>query len=96
MDQTMSLSVNPDVIRAIDPPIAEAQSWIAGKNSPPENPLLDMAQAVPSYPPAKTLRDHLANRLPKFETAQYSPIAGIVPLRSALSEHMNQAYGGMI
>jgi aspartate/methionine/tyrosine aminotransferase len=96
MDRTMSLSVNPDVIRAIDPPIAEAQSWIAGRKFSPENPLLDMAQAVPSYPPAKTLRDHLASRLAKFETAQYTPIAGIAPLRSTLAGHMNQAYGGVI
>ncbi|MDA0341896.1 MAG: aminotransferase [Proteobacteria bacterium] len=92
----MSLSVNPDVIRAIDPPIAEAQSWIVGRDFTPENPLLDMAQAVPSYPPAEILRDHLASRVAKFETAQYTPIAGIAPLRSALAGHMSQVYGGVI
>jgi hypothetical protein len=85
----MSLTVNPDVIRAIDPPIAEAQSWIAGRDFPADMPLLDMAQAVPSYPPADALSAHLATRTAAFETARYTPIAGIPDLRSSLAAHMS-------
>lgn len=92
----MSLTVNPDVIRAIEPPIAEAQSWIAGRDFPPEKPLLDLAQAVPSYPPAEELRAHMAERTALFETAQYTAIAGTPALRSSLAAHMNGVYGGSI
>ena len=92
----MSLTVNPDVIRAIDPPIAEAQSWIAGRDFPAERPLLDLAQAVPSYPPAEALSARLATRTAAFETARYTPIAGIPDLRSALAAHMAMIYGGTI
>ena len=49
-----------------------------------ERPLLDLCQAVPSYPPAEDLREHLAGRVRLFETAQYTAITGIAPLRVAL------------
>ena len=78
-------AVNSLVTDAIDPPIAEAQSWIAGRKFPAEKPLLDMAQAVPSYPPAEALRQHLAERVMSFEAAQYTAIRGIMPLRAALA-----------
>ena len=92
----MLASINPDVIRAIDPPIAEAQSWIAGRTFEATKPLLDLAQAVPSYPPADALREHIARRVSEFETAQYTPIAGISALRRRLAEHMCVGYGGVI
>lgn len=92
----MSLTINPDVIRAIDPPIAEAQSWIADRVFPSDKPLLDLAQAVPSYPPAESLSQHLAARTAAFETARYTPIAGVPDLRSSLAEHMSASHGGAI
>lgn len=92
----MSLTINPDIIRAIDPPIAEAQSWIAGRSFPNEKPLLDLAQAVPSYPPAEALSAHLASRTSAVETARYTPIAGIPDLRSSLAAHMSKNHGGII
>ena len=92
----MSLTINPDVIRAIDPPIAEAQSWIAGRTFPDDKPLLDLAQAVPSYPPADALSRHLAERTAAVETARYTPIAGIPDLRASLAEHMSSSHGGSI
>jgi aspartate/methionine/tyrosine aminotransferase len=92
----MSLTINPDIIRAIDPPIAEAQSWIADRTFPSDKPLLDLAQAVPSYPPADALSKHLATRTTAIETARYTPIAGIPDLRSALASHMSASHGGTI
>ncbi|MBM85511.1 MAG: aspartate aminotransferase [Rhodospirillaceae bacterium] len=92
----MTATVNPDVVRAIDPPIAEAQSWIAGRKFSPCKPLLDLAQAVPSYPPAESLLAHLANRIALFETAQYTEIPGTRELREGLAAHMSESYGGRI
>lgn len=92
----MNLALNPDVLGAIDPPIAEAHSWIAGRTFPPDKPLLDLAQGVPSYPPPKELRAHIAERASLFETAQYSAIAGIPALREALAVHVGERYGGHV
>tara|TARA_X000000950_G_scaffold277077_1_gene365938 strand:- start:779 stop:1945 length:1167 start_codon:yes stop_codon:yes gene_type:complete len=86
--------INPNVINAIEPPIAEAQSWISGRSFPEEKPLINLAQAVPSYPPAQSLQKHLATRTRLFQTAQYTEIAGIPELRSSLSTHMNKVYKG--
>jgi len=88
--------INPDVVRAIEPPIAEAQSWIKNRDFAPDRPLLDLAQAVPSYPPAESLRAHMAERTALFETAQYTPIPGIPALRQSLADHMTQSHGGTI
>ena len=86
--------INSNVINAIEPPIAEAQSWISGRTFPEEKPLINLAQAVPSYPPAQSLQEHLATRTRLFQTAQYTEIAGIPELRSSLSTHMNKVYNG--
>lgn len=89
----MSLAINPDVVAAIDPPIAEAHSWIRGRVFPAEKPLLDLAQAVPSYPPAEELSRHLAERVHLFSTAQYTAIPGTADLRAALASHLGARYG---
>ena len=86
--------INSNVINAIEPPIAEAQSWISGRTFPEEKPLINLAQAVPSYPPAQSLQKHLATRTRLFQTAQYTEIAGTPELRSSLSIHMNKVYNG--
>lgn len=92
----MTLSLNPDVLGAIDPPIAEAHSWIAGRTFPEDKPLLDLAQGVPSYPPPESIRAHVAERAALFETAQYTAIEGIPALREALAAHVADRYGGYV
>ncbi|MEM1434618.1 MAG: aminotransferase [Pseudomonadota bacterium] len=92
----MTLALNPDVLNAIDPPIAEAHSWIAGRSFPTEKPLLDLAQGVPSYPPAAAISAHVAERAALFETAQYTPIKGIPELRATLAAHVAERYGGHV
>src|SRR3546814_13513174 len=89
----MSFAVKPDGAAFVEPPIAEAKGWVAGRSYPAERPLLDLCQAVPSYPPAEDLREHLAGRVRLFETAQYTSITGIEPLREALAAHMAGVYG---
>lgn len=92
----MPFTANPDVVAVVEPPIAEAKSWVSGRSYPADRPLLDLCQAVPSYPPAEELREHLAERVRLFETAQYTAIAGIAPLRETLAGHMAGVYGGNI
>tara|TARA_B100001123_G_C15293372_1_gene1018253 strand:- start:273 stop:1460 length:1188 start_codon:yes stop_codon:yes gene_type:complete len=92
----VTLQISANVLRAVEPPIAEAQSWINGRNFSDEKPLLNLAQAVPSYPPAPSLSEHLSIKVKQFETAQYTAIAGIPELRSSLAQHMAEIYLGQI
>jgi aspartate/methionine/tyrosine aminotransferase len=96
MSAIPTLSLNPDVAAVVEPPIAEAKGWVKGRTYPADRPLLDLCQAVPSYPPAEQLRAHLAERVALFETAQYTQIEGTPALRTALSAHMSAFYGAEI
>lgn len=88
------MQINRRVVDALEPPIAEAQAWVARRRFPPERPLIDLAQAVPGYPPAAELVAHLRSRLGEPETARYTPIAGLPALRDALAEETRGIYGG--
>lgn len=81
------------LVRAVTtPPIAEAQAWIRGRTFPHDKPLLDLAQAVPSYPPARSLTRHVASVAPQPETSLYSAILGTTVLRESLARHLAAAY----
>jgi aspartate/methionine/tyrosine aminotransferase len=92
----IKMHLNAQLEQAVEPPIAEAQSWVAGRSFAPDLPLLDLCQAVPSYPPAPALRAHLAAKAELFATAQYTAIRGLPHLRQALAAHMAGFYGGSI
>ena len=72
----MSARTNPRLAAVQAPPIAEAQAWIRHRVFPPEKPLLDLAQAVPSYAPAEALTRHVAAVAAAPETSLYSAITG--------------------
>lgn len=78
------------------PAIAETRAWIAGRSFPSDKPLIDVAQAVPGYPPPKPLTDHLARLIADPGSHRYTEIEGLPALRSALAEHMNGFYGASI
>lgn len=89
----MPYRANPLVLGVAEPPIAEAQGWIEGRTFPPDRPLLNMAQAVPSYPPATELQDHLAAAVHRTDASLYTEILGVSALRTALAAHMGETYG---
>ena len=89
-------ALNPAIAHVSPSPVAEAQSWLQSLPDTPDKPLLDVAQAVPGYPPATALQQHLAQLSQQSETAFYTPILGITPLRQALAEHMNTSYQATI
>ena len=72
------------------PPIAEAMSWV--KKDQGNRALLNMCQAVPSYPPAEALQDEIARLAREPGTGGYTDIFGIMPLRDAFAGHMAAAY----
>ena len=92
----MGYRVNPAVGAVIPPPIAEIAGLAAGREFPPEKPLLDLAQAVPAYPPADALTEHLAQAVRRPETARYTPILGRDDARAALAAQLSEVYGGHV
>jgi len=88
--------INANIVNAINPPIDEVNSWLAGRKFTDEKPLLNLAQAVPSYAPPKELTNFMAERVQLFETAQYGPVSGNDNLKAALANHMTEIYGGSI
>jgi aspartate/methionine/tyrosine aminotransferase len=92
----MTFSVNSLLSRVIEPPIAEAHGWIKGRQFPADKPLIDVAQAVPGYPPPKALTDRLAQLIGEPAMARYTDIEGLAELRSALAADAGRVYGGKI
>jgi len=92
----MRYAVNPGVREVAAPPIGETRQWLAGRRFPADKPLLDVAQAVPGYPPAAQLSAHLARCLEDPEMALYTPVPGIDALREALATAMAEQYRGAV
>lgn len=88
--------LNPLLSGVAAPPIAEAQGWVRGRTFPLDKPLIDLAQAVPGYPPPDALVEHLARRLADPAVHRYTDILGHTRLREALAAHMSAAYAGTI
>jgi aspartate/methionine/tyrosine aminotransferase len=83
------MNFNPNVIECASAPIAEAWSWVT---NPTSDRLIDMCQAVPGHLPAQSLLDHLAELIKQGKGATYTDIRGILPLREALADNINQRY----
>jgi len=92
----MSYRVNPSLAAVAEPPIAEAHGWIKGRDFPADKPLIDVAQALPGYPPPKELTDHLARVIGEPAMARYTDIDGLPELRAALAADTAAAYGAAI
>jgi aspartate/methionine/tyrosine aminotransferase len=92
----MDYRINGALAAVAEPPIAEAHGWIRGRRFPAEKPLIDVAQAVPGYPPPVALTAHLAARVPEPGMERYTEIEGVPALREALAKHMAEFYGGAV
>lgn len=90
----MKLTPNPLLAAVAEPPIAEAHGWIRGRTFPADKPLIDVAQAVPGYPPPPALTAHLAGVIGEPRLARYTEIVGTAELRRALAQDINAVYAG--
>jgi aspartate/methionine/tyrosine aminotransferase len=88
----MAYAVNTLVRAVAPPPIAEAHGWLRGRSFPADKPLLDLAQAVPSYPPAEALRAHLAELVMQPQSSSYTEILGLPALRERLAARVSEDY----
>jgi len=90
----MTYAVNAAVARIESPPIMEAQTWI--RPGLRNRALLNLCQAVPSWPPAAELDAEVARLASRPGISLYTDIFGIGELRAALAAHMSDDYGGRI
>ena len=90
----MPFAVNAEVARIEAPPIIEAQSWI--RPGARNRALLNLCQAVPSYPPSELLDAEVARLSGVPGTSLYTDIFGIAELRGAIAAHMSEDYRGDI
>jgi aspartate/methionine/tyrosine aminotransferase len=87
----MKFPISEHIQKVHFPPISEVKSWLAGLQ--PERPLIDLCQAVPDYPPARPLTDHLAGLLADPMTSRYSPDEGLPEVREAVCARYERVYG---
>lgn len=92
----MKFPVSPHIEQVHFPPISEVRSWIAGRSFSAQKPLIDLCQAVPDYPPAKELTDHLATLLEDPLLSKYSPDEGLAEVREAICARYRARYGACI
>ena len=90
----MPYRINPLVKAVRMTPIATIREAAEAGDFPPDKPLLDVGPGEPDYPPAAALNDHLAAIIARPETARYTGIMGIAPLRAALAATTRRLYGG--
>ncbi len=92
----MSFQLNPHVTATQEPPLGETSGWVAAGLANPDLPVIDAAQAVPSYPPAEELRAHLARVVQDPASAFYTPILGLPELREALAADLSSGYDAAV
>ena len=96
MSDAVKPTLNSQVRKVSTPPIAAAQSWVAGRRFSDAAPLLDLAQAVPNYPPPENLRAHIAGKANDPDSYFYTDITGLAELRDATAAHMSRQYRAQI
>jgi aspartate/methionine/tyrosine aminotransferase len=90
----MQSPISSLVSRVEAPPIAEAMSWInTGRRN---RDLINLCQAVPSYPPAEALQLEFARLATQPSTGGYTNIYGIEPLRVAHASAISSDYRARI
>ena len=87
------MKLNSNVVSCAPAPIAEAWSWVAGRD---DLDLLDVCQAVPAYPPHQSLLDYLGGEIIAGNATTYTDIIGIPPLRNALAADINLRYSSNV
>ena len=92
----ISPAANPWLAAVAPSPIGETKRWVLGRTFPADRPLIDLSQAVPGYPPALQMRQHLGELLLDPTMHGYTPILGLPALRETYAAHLSSFYGARI
>ncbi len=90
----MAYPVSSLVARVEAPPIAEAMSWV--RQGPRNRELINLCQAVPSYPPAEELQAEFGRIALQPATGGYTDIYGLAALRAAYAAHLGEDYAATV
>ena len=77
------------------PPISEVKRWLAERPADGLE-LIDLCQAVPDYPPARELTEHLSDLVLDPLISKYSPDEGLQEVREALCGYYRRKYGAVL
>ena len=88
------MNLNPLLVGTAAPPIPAVRAWSARYRG--REPLIDLSQAVPGYPPPPELLAHIAAAGGSLDAAAYGAITGDATLRSRYAEEVSELYGGSV
>jgi aspartate/methionine/tyrosine aminotransferase len=91
----MKYPIADAMARVHPPPITEVAGWLSERRNP-QLPLIDLCQAVPAYPPAHELIEHLKGLLDDPAIARYTPDEGLPEVRAAICERYRSLYAAEI
>ena len=93
----MPAPTNPNLARALTPPIMEALRWVGETSFPPGRPLLNLSQAAPVEPPPQALCRAMAEAVLNDPGSHlYGPVLGDTALREEIASRWSVAYGAEI
>jgi len=92
----MKFSISERIITVHFPPISEVREWATSYRERPEQPLIDLCQAVPDYSPAPELVAYLKEIVDDPLTARYSLDEGLIEVREAVRARYGRRYGGVV
>ena len=88
------MRVNARTVEQIDSPISTTYAMLQERTS--DGPLLSLAQAAPTYPPAHEVVEHVAAVAAQADSANYVEIAGLRKLREAFAAELRTDYPGAV
>jgi len=92
----MKFATNPHIEKVIFPPIVEIKRLVVGDKAPCGRTYIDLCQAVPDYPPAPELIEHVQKCLSDPETALYTSDEGRLDVRQAVCRRYGRSYGASL
>ena len=88
--------INARVAAVTDPPVTIARNWLADHVDDPGRPRIELAQAAPSSPPARALREHLAALAGREDAYGYVLGVGLEHARDAVARDLTAMYGATL
>ena len=86
--------LNPWVPAQIDSPVGAAYDLLPERAG--RQPLLDLSQASPPYPPSPAVVEHLERCLTDRASAGYTDVPGLPKLREAFAADLSQDYAAVL
>jgi aspartate/methionine/tyrosine aminotransferase len=86
--------LNAQTVDQIDSPISTTYAMLRQRTS--DRPLLSLAQAAPTYPPAPVVAEHVAAVAMRADGSEYVEIAGLPQLREVFAAELRADYPGEV